>query len=620
MGCQDTPLDTPLRALRQGDAADSASSGVVFVLINGLFDGGISGAVRTHLRERFPACRFLSLHCGAVSSVRDRAVECFWQLKGGIVDYQVDGVELEAGHGRFGEQYVGLLPAWSDSHPIHILAYSLGAPTARYLQHLLERQAFCDENGAALETSGAWVRSVVTFHGANDGTLAVHLVGLSPWSLKPMPLSILWWIFTVIYCIVWLDIGVLNAASGLRLRHWRAQRRKSRVDTGVMSGHKAILYPCSRLAPLGDTHTDLSSDGAGGISLARLLWWRPGRSDNAGRDLSAKRMRELNAVLAQTLPHRSTRYIACYASAFAPLPRVPQPQRGACGSAGQRWRCGGLHLPCHNLLLNFPWVLIVLPLGAIQSVCGMLQRLLVHCARWLEAKGGVGGEACEPTLTLKQLAARTHALDAGMSRVSVWWLRAQRWWHWLWERVAERVATLCAASALALVDPEEIQRVGADFGGAWNDVEGNDGLLSVKAQKAPAAECAGEGARDFASLSQLRAALLAGGEASGSRRLQRAGKGEWVNVWIGGWHDHIAATQDGSWQRCFLEGVCDLLLCLECESLAPQGRGLLCNSDPLANTSCADVTAEQSRHQEHQTPFRHVQQGPLTTQRQGSDN
>ena len=130
MGCQDTPLDTPLRALRQGDAADSASSGVVFVLINGLFDGGISGAVRTHLRERFPACRFLSLHCGAVSSVRDRAVECFWQLKGGIVDYQVDGVELEAGHGRFGEQYVGLLPAWSDSHPIHILAYSLGAPTA----------------------------------------------------------------------------------------------------------------------------------------------------------------------------------------------------------------------------------------------------------------------------------------------------------------------------------------------------------------------------------------------------------------------------------------------------------------------------------------------------------
>ena len=232
MGCQDTPLDTPLRVLRQCDAADNASSGVVFVLINGLFDGGISRAVRTHLRERFPACRFLSLHCGAVSSVRDRAVECFWQLKGGIVDYQVDGVELEAGHGRFGESYAGLLPEWSDSHPIHILAYSLGAPTARYLQHLLERQAFCDENGAALETSGAWVRSVVTFHGANDGTLAVHLVGLSPWSLQPMPLSILWWIFTVIYCIVWLDIGVLNAASGLRLRHWRAQRRKSRADTG----------------------------------------------------------------------------------------------------------------------------------------------------------------------------------------------------------------------------------------------------------------------------------------------------------------------------------------------------------------------------------------------------
>jgi hypothetical protein len=57
--------------------------------------------VREHLRKKFPSCRFVSLHCGAVSSIRDRAVECFWQLRGGRVDYQVKGAKLEVSNAEY---------------------------------------------------------------------------------------------------------------------------------------------------------------------------------------------------------------------------------------------------------------------------------------------------------------------------------------------------------------------------------------------------------------------------------------------------------------------------------------------------------------------------------------
>jgi len=116
----------------------------------------VAGPVRNSLREMMRAARFISLHCGAVSSARDHAMECFWQLREGTVDYCIDGVEIVAGHRRYGDTYPGLLPLWSADRPIHILVYSFGASTARFLQHLLERGAFLDIEYGRIPTSGAW--------------------------------------------------------------------------------------------------------------------------------------------------------------------------------------------------------------------------------------------------------------------------------------------------------------------------------------------------------------------------------------------------------------------------------------------------------------------------------
>jgi hypothetical protein len=123
------------------------------------------------------------------------------------------------------------------------------------------------------------------------------------------------------------------------LRHWKAQRRKTSEDTE-------------------------------GISLARLLWWRPGGADNAGRDLSPKRMSELNTTFAQTLPHAATTYIACYGVAFAPA--TVQTQQG-----GFSFSFFGLHLPCRGLVERLPFTLFLLPLGMMQSLAGLLRRFLL---------------------------------------------------------------------------------------------------------------------------------------------------------------------------------------------------------------------------------------------------
>ena len=70
------------------------------------------------------------------SSVWDRAVELFWQIKGGRVDY---GAEHAArhGHARYGRKFAGLYREWDAAHPVHLIGHSMGGQTVRMLVQML---------------------------------------------------------------------------------------------------------------------------------------------------------------------------------------------------------------------------------------------------------------------------------------------------------------------------------------------------------------------------------------------------------------------------------------------------------------------------------------------------
>lgn len=126
---------------------------------------------------------------GPVSSNWDRAVELYYQIKGGCADY---GARHTASYAAFGalQSPAGkcwaadpnnnpnhyppaLYPAWDASHPIHLVAHSQGGQTSRTLVQLLENgPPNGSEGDGQLYTGGkiGWVKSVTTISTPHNGT------------------------------------------------------------------------------------------------------------------------------------------------------------------------------------------------------------------------------------------------------------------------------------------------------------------------------------------------------------------------------------------------------------------------------------------------------------------
>ena len=113
---------------------------------------------------------------GPVSSNWDRAVELYYQLKGGQVDYG-------KGHSdKFGiirkpanKKYPGLYPEWSTNKPVHIIGHSMGGQTARMLDYLLSTSVL-DTSGTVErstllgKTQNGLIKSITTISTPHNGT------------------------------------------------------------------------------------------------------------------------------------------------------------------------------------------------------------------------------------------------------------------------------------------------------------------------------------------------------------------------------------------------------------------------------------------------------------------
>ena len=121
---------------------------------------------------------------GPVSSNWDRAVELFYQIKGGQVDYGQDHAKT---YGLIqkpeAKNFPGLYPEWDKNHPIHIIGHSMGGQTGRMLQYLLESVFYLEEEKEQPEEStllgyvhAGWITSITTMSTPHNGTTLSDII------------------------------------------------------------------------------------------------------------------------------------------------------------------------------------------------------------------------------------------------------------------------------------------------------------------------------------------------------------------------------------------------------------------------------------------------------------
>ncbi|MEA1882220.1 MAG: lipase [Candidatus Marinimicrobia bacterium] len=122
---------------------------------------------------------------GPVSSNWDRAVELYYQIKGGQVDYGKAHSEL------FGlvrkpesKNYTGLYPEWDEEHPAHFVGHSMGGQTVRMLDYLLKTSILDslgnkEESEYLGEANEGWVSSITSISAPHNGTTLSDIVTTS---------------------------------------------------------------------------------------------------------------------------------------------------------------------------------------------------------------------------------------------------------------------------------------------------------------------------------------------------------------------------------------------------------------------------------------------------------
>ena len=124
------------------------------------------------------------LSLGPVSSNWERAIEAYYQLKGGQVDYGKGHAEkYNIEQKPTGKIYDALYPQWDEYHPIHIISHSMGGQTARMLQYLLNNEIFSDEVSKIKEESkllgtqhNNLIKSITTIATPHNGTTLTEIV------------------------------------------------------------------------------------------------------------------------------------------------------------------------------------------------------------------------------------------------------------------------------------------------------------------------------------------------------------------------------------------------------------------------------------------------------------
>tara|TARA_B100000029_G_scaffold335426_1_gene327556 strand:+ start:1235 stop:2383 length:1149 start_codon:yes stop_codon:yes gene_type:complete len=176
--------------------------------LNNYYYWGGDESLEQYLKQKGHEVYTLSV--GPISPNWDRAIEVFYQIKGGQVDYGKNH-SLETGmiQKPKGKQYVGFYKKWDENNPIHIIAHSQGGQTATKLELLL-RQKILEEESLLLSRSlNGWIKSITTISTPHQGTTLGHII----LDLVPFIESFAPW-------LVLLDNKAINQYYNFDLEQW----------------------------------------------------------------------------------------------------------------------------------------------------------------------------------------------------------------------------------------------------------------------------------------------------------------------------------------------------------------------------------------------------------------
>ena len=146
--------------------------------------GGDKMNIRQDLEEN--GYKSYEASISAFGSNYDRAVELYYYIKGGRVDYGAAHA-AKYGHERYGKTYEGVYKDWKPGQKVHLVGHSMGGQTIRQLEELLrngnqEEIEYQKKHGGTISplfkgNNDNMVSSITTLGTPHNGTHASNLLG-----------------------------------------------------------------------------------------------------------------------------------------------------------------------------------------------------------------------------------------------------------------------------------------------------------------------------------------------------------------------------------------------------------------------------------------------------------